>query len=132
MSAGSDGEGALAGGRTAARTRIPPKIDRAALLSRRQSTSFFDTKPVFSARDLSSSFTKMWNAGAGTPGSGRGGQGSLGGEGTRPMTARATHSRRQTERWGWKGEVGGEDIVADTPPTVEGSAGSSTESPSNG
>lgn len=130
LSGGSDVDGATSGGR-GVRTRIPPKIDRAALLSRRQSTSFFDTKPVFSARDSSSSFTKMWNAG-GTPGSGgsRGGAGSL--EGTRPMTARAGHSRRQTEKWGWRGEVGGEDIVVGTPPTVEGSAGSSIESPSNG
>ena len=132
VSAESDGDGSAAPSTRGPRTRIPPKIDRKALLSRRQSTSFFDTKPVFSARDSSSSFTKMWNGG-GTPGSGGSGLGALGEEGgERPLTSRATHSRRQSERWGWKGDVGGEDIVVGTPPTVEGSAGSTSESPSNG
>ena len=51
-----DGEGETAEGRPAARARkAPPTIDRAALMTRRQSTSFFDTKPVFSARDSSGS-----------------------------------------------------------------------------
>lgn len=131
VSGESDGDGAAATIR-GARARMPPKIDRKALLSRRQSTSFFDTKPVFSARDSSSSFTKMWNGGGTSGGSGTA-LGALGEEdGRRPLTSRAPHSRRQSERWGWKGDVGGEDIVAGTPPTVEGSAGSISDSPSNG
>eukprot|EP00903_Cladosiphon_okamuranus_P005420 g5406.t1 len=132
VSGESDGDGAVAARSRGGRARMPPKIDRKALISRRQSTSFFDTKPVFSARDSSSSFTKMWN-GAGTPDGTGSGLGSLGEEeGKRPLTSRAAHSRRRSERWGWKGDVGGEDIVVGTPPTVEGSAGSTSESPSNG
>lgn len=124
-SAESDGDGAAASSR-GARARVPPKIDRKALVSRRQSTSFFDTKPVFSARDSSSSFTKMWNGGGSA-------LRALGEEdGKRPLTSRPTHTRRQSERWGWKGEVGTEDVIVGTPPTVEGSAGSTSESPSNG
>ncbi|CAM9422129.1 unnamed protein product, partial [Laminaria digitata] len=122
--------------RAAARARkAPPLIDRKALMTRRQSTSFFDIKPVFSARDSSGSFTKAWNGGAGTAGGGRGELRALGedGEGRqRPMTARPAHSRRQTERWGWGGSTGAEELVVGTPPTVEGSAGSSSESPSDG
>lgn len=138
----SDGDG---GGATASgvgssrvpRTRIPPKIDRTAMLQRRQSTSFFDTKPVFSARDSSSSFTKMWNGG-GTSGSDTDGRpngavgGGIGDGIRRPLTSRPAHTRRQTERWGWREGVGAEDVVLETPPTVEDSTGSRSESPSNG
>lgn len=131
VSAESDGDGAEAPGSKGARARVPPKIDRKALLSRRQSTSFFDTKPVFSARDSSSSFTKMWNGGGGTGGGSA--LGALGEEsGKRPLTSRAAHSRRQSERWGWRGDDKDEDVVVGTPPTAEGSAGSTSESPSNG
>ena len=139
--AGSNGGGA--------RGRRPPTIDRTALLSRRQSTSFFDTKPVFSARDASASFSKAWN-GTGTigGGAGEGGGGRFGlatasrggagrgtgdegnNDGTRwAKTTRAAYSRRQTERWGFKGD---DDVVVGTPPTVEGSAGSSSGSPPHG
>lgn len=148
--AGAGAVEAAAGSRAAGGTRQPPKaIDRAAMMIRRQSTSFFDTKPVYSARDSSGSFTKAWN-GTGTVGSsgGGGGGGSSGaatctsssksglgplgedGDGSRwPQTARAAYSRRQTEKWGWAGDAGAEELVVGTPPTVEGSAGSSSGSP---
>lgn len=133
-----EGEGETAESMAAARAwKAPPAIDRAALMTRRQSTSFFDTKPVFSARDSSGSFTKAWNGGTSTAGGGKG-RGELGawgedGEGRqRPMTARPAHSRRQTEKWGWAASSGAEELIVGTPPTVEGSAGSSSESPSDG
>lgn len=123
------------GGSRVPRTRIPPKIDRAALLQRRQSTSFFDTKPVFSARDSSSTFTKMWNGGGGAEADERsfGALGGGNGDGVRrPLTARPAHARRQSEKWGWREGVGAEDVALETPPTVEGSTESRSESPSNG
>lgn len=137
--AGGGGGGGTSGGSDVdegtrgSRSRIPPKIDRADLLTRRQSTSFFDTKPVFSARDSSNSFTKMWNGGGGGTGGGLGALGEEGGsKGRRPMTARAAQVRRQSDRWGWKDDSRGEDALVRTPPTVAGSAGSSSESPANG
>lgn len=137
----SDGSGGATapgggGGSRVPRTRIPPKIDRAAMLQRRQSTSFFDTKPVFSARDSSSSFTKMWNGGGAsgpdTDGNSLGAFGGGNDDGVRrPLTARPARARRQSERWGWREGVGAEDVVLETPPTVEGSTGSGSESPTN-
>lgn len=134
------GAGAVAGSRGAGARQPPTAIDRAAMMTRRQSTSFFDTKPVFSARDSSGSFTKAWNGtgtvgtsgGGGANSSSKGGLGPLGedGDGVRwPKTAKAAYSRRQSEKWGWTGDVGAEEVVVGTPPTVEGSAGSSSGSP---
>ncbi|CBJ27232.1 Centromeric protein E, putative [Ectocarpus siliculosus] len=131
--AGTSGGSDVDEGDRGSRSRIPPKMDRTDLLTRRQSTSFFDTKPVFSARDSSNSFTKMWNGGGGGTGGGLGALGEEGGgKGRRPMTARAAQARRQSDRWGWKDDSRGEDALVRTPPTVAGSAGSSSESPANG
>ena len=73
--AGREGDEETAENRASSRARkAPPSIDRASLMVRRQSTSFFDTKPVYSARDSSGSFTKAWN-GTGTAGGGGEGEG---------------------------------------------------------
>lgn len=151
-----DGGGGAVGGKSSSRlagSRIPRAVggrqqpltlDRTAMMSRRQSTSFFDTKPVFSARDSTGSFTKAWNgAGAGAASStgssggsssGRGAAGESGDGKRRPMTARAATARRQSEHWGAKGNAGiaADDGAIGTPPTVDGSAGSSSGSPSDG
>lgn len=117
----------------------PPLTDRASMLSRRQSTSFFDTKPLHSARE-SGSFTKAWNGigGAGRGAAG-GGLGALGEDHDwnrrRPATSKAAPLRRQSERWGWGAEqavAASEEVLIGTPPTVEGSADSNSGSPSDG
>lgn len=127
------GEG-VEGSNGGARGWRPPTIDRSALLGRRQSTSFFDTKPVFSARDSKASFSRAWN---GTGAAGGGGTGGMavtreGAEdeedkGARLVkTTRASLSQQQTERFGFRGD---DKVVIGTPPTVDGSAGSSSGSP---
>lgn len=128
LSIGTDGRN---GG---ARSRLrAPLTDRPSMPSRRQSTSFFDTKPLHSARDSGGSFTKAWNA-VGSEKTGLGPVEEDDGEllkVRRPATARAAHSRRQSERWGggWGGAA--DEVGVGTPPTVEGSAESSSGSPSD-
>lgn len=153
------------GGRTpSSRSRLrAPLTDRPSMPSRRQSTSFFDTKPLHSARDSSSSFTNAWNAmgdGAGPSGGGGGGVSSnnagLGSVGEhndvglkrKPGMAKAGGLRTQSERWATGGVAGADGASAaavapaaapaaaeeagiGTPPTVEGSAESSSGSPSD-
>lgn len=145
------------GGRTpSSRSRLrAPLTDRPSMPSRRQSTSFFDTKPLHSARDSAGSFTNAWNAmgdGVGPSGGGGGGGGNtsagLGSVGEhkdvglkrKPALTKAAGLRAQSERWG-TGAVASADAAASvaaaeeagigTPPTVEGSAESSSGSPSD-
>lgn len=126
------GEG-VEGSNSGARGWRPPTIDRSALLSRRQSTSFFDTKPVFSARDSKASFSRAWNGTGAAGGGGTGGM-AVTREGVEDehdkearlgKTTRASLSR-QHERFGFRGD---DDVIIGTPPTVDGSAESSSGSP---
>lgn len=115
------------------RSRLPaPLVDRSSMTSRRQSTNFFDTKlqPLHSARE-GASFTKAWE-GTGV-GKGLEGMGAHGEDWRRRSGAsKAVHLRRQSEKWAWRGSAmapASEDVIVGTPPTVEGSAESSSGSP---
>lgn len=131
------------GGRMASsRSRLrAPLTDRPSMPSRRQSTSFFDTKPLHSARDSGGSFSKAWDAmgedrGRGSSDAGAGDNGIKAVEGNedrgvkrRPVISKTAHSRAQSE--GWRADRAVEDGGVGTPPTVEGSTESSNGSPSD-
>lgn len=131
------------GGRMpSSRSRLrAPLTDRPSMPSRRQSTSFFDTKPLHSARDSGGSFTKAWDAmeedrgrGSSDTGVGEDGIGALEGDEDRgvkrrPVISKKAHSRAQSE--GWRGDRAADDAGVGTPPTVEGSTESSNGSPSD-
>lgn len=138
----SKGRDGPAGGNASVvrRSRLPPPLtDRSSMLTRRQSTNFFDSmaQPVHSARETAS-FAKAWDvSGAGKAGDGVGGHDDNRGHDWKRRSGlpKPTHLRRPSERWSWKGDPvtpAAEELVIGTPPTVEGSAESSSGSPTDG
>lgn len=130
---------AAGGGASVRRSRLPPPlIDRSSMITRRQSTNFFDTKPqpLHSAREVGS-FSKAWdNTGGGKASDEHGALGEDGHNEWRRRSAapKLAHLRRQSERWTWKPEAvasASGELIVGTPPTVDGSAESSSGSPSD-